>query len=518
MLKERIGSLLEILSAGLHEKEEAIRLSLLSSIAGESLFLLGPPGVAKSLLARKLKHAYKDATSFEYLMGRFSTPDEIFGPISIKNLKNEDKYERLVENYLPDADIVFLDEIWKASPAIQNSLLTALNEKLFRNGQQEIKLKIKGIIAASNELPTEEGLEAIWDRFIIRLLITGIKHQEAFNEMIIESNDLYEDMVPEELKITDEEYRRWHEEIDSIELPQEVLHVINVIRNKIMAKNIEGEEGGHGDIYISDRRWKKIVRLLRTSAFLNDRQAVDVMDCFLIICCIWNKESESEVMNEIVVDTVRGDAYQGGLDLQLLKTELQELQKEIEEDTKETVDVLRNIPKKYNNGLYKITGFVGEDNSKDDNMQAFIEKNKFEGLKKSSKKSAIYFGCYGSAMKYKKVYTVRKNAEDELVINNETYSIETEWKTKKEINCRKPSKANKDRWDHKIVKYNQFCKRRLLKIAEYKKRDMEHAVANLFVNSKFSDILFANLDSTSEQIDSLKLEIDKIKDSYESIN
>ncbi len=214
-------------------------MTLLSAVAGESIFLLGAPGVAKSLIARRLKYAFKDGSSFEYLMNRFSTPDEIFGPVSIKQLRDEDKYQRVVENYLPSATVVFLDEIWKAGPSIQNALLTILNEKIYRNGDVVIDpVPMKALISASNELPSKgEGLEALWDRFLVRIVVDGVQDKQNFNDMISKSLNSYSDTVTELLKISNNEYNKWSKEIDNIEIPENVFNVIHVIRKYIDQHN-----------------------------------------------------------------------------------------------------------------------------------------------------------------------------------------------------------------------------------------------------------------------------------------
>ncbi|MFW5797658.1 MAG: AAA family ATPase, partial [Spirochaetota bacterium] len=234
MIHDRVGRLLEAMEHGVYEREDAVRLAFLATAAGESVFFLGPPGVAKSLIARRLKFAFRDATSFEYLMGRFSTPDEIFGPISIQRLKQEDRYERITDRYLPDADIVFLDEIWKAGPPIQNALLTALNEKRFRNGTREIRIPMKGLVSASNHIPeTDESRHAFWDRFLIRLPLRAIEEDEHFYRLLTDAMDEHEDTVPAELKVTEEEYAQWQRIRPTVELPRPVLRLLSRLRRRL---------------------------------------------------------------------------------------------------------------------------------------------------------------------------------------------------------------------------------------------------------------------------------------------
>ena len=311
---ERFKLLLQEMNRGIYEKNTEISLSLLAALAGESVILLGPPGVAKSMVARQLKTAFRDARSFEYLMSRFSTPDEIFGPVSIQKLKTSDTYERAVEGYLPTADVVFLDEIWKAGPAIQNTLLTVINEKIFRNGNHEMHLPLKLLVAASNELPAKgEGLEALWDRFVIRIESRPIKLEKNFRAMLLESHadfsgstgvlghaDFADNADSSDLKITAEEYAEWAEKIGKIGVKEEVLDAISAIRKSLRAVNVD-EAAERRNIYVSDRRWKNIVRLLRTSAFMQDREEVDICDLLPIYHCLWQEPEERDAIRCIVI-------------------------------------------------------------------------------------------------------------------------------------------------------------------------------------------------------------------------
>lgn len=299
-IKERISLLLEEMNRGVYEKEVEVGLSLLAALAGESILLLGPPGVAKSMVARRLKKAFVNARAFEYLMSRFSTPDEIFGPVSISRLKESDTYERVVDGYLPTADVVFLDEIWKAGPAIQNTLLTVINEKLFRNGNTEIKLPLKLLVAASNELPAQgEGLDALWDRFLIRVISTCVKREETFYQMLLDE-EVEEDDEVGKWQITDEEYRLWQEEIVRVTVPMTILACITEIRQGLGKVEVQGSEV-HRNVYVSDRRWKNIVRLLKASAFVHGRTEVTLSDLLPVYHCLWSEPDERTDIRQIVI-------------------------------------------------------------------------------------------------------------------------------------------------------------------------------------------------------------------------
>ena len=514
-VRERVKGLLERLNTHLYEKEKVIGLAFLSAIAGESIFLLGPPGVAKSMAARRLKFAFENAKSFEYLMGKFSTPDEVFGPVSISKLKNEDKYERLTDKYLPGANIVFLDEIWKASPPIQNSLLTVLNEKIYRNGEQEFRVDIRGLISASNELPLKgEGLEAIWDRFLIRLIVGGIESEDLFNEMITLPNiKQKKELVEDELKITDQEYSSWQQQIDGVDIPVHILGLIGHLRRTIRQRNLTAESDGQ--MYISDRRWKKITQLLRTSAFLHDRSAVIVMDCFLIQDCIWDRADQVKEAYDLVLGSIANYGYRRLIDFNPILEEHDALRKEILEATQIVQRELVPVRKIYKDTkgeiFHRVANFWGD-------TDAFLRKSDFPKIEKDGKAYVPIFEATGKS--YRPFQTAEILLTDTFTIINKgrELPIETVEEEQETIIPKKPSAGMIKIWDSQVKLLLDRCEKNVQLLEKQKQKDTPHIQSHLFVDVSFAEHVLDSLNKSINDLLNLRLDIQKTKHEYESMD
>ncbi len=512
-IREKIKNILDFVAKGVYEKDEVIRLALLTSLAGESIFLLGPPGVAKSLIARRLKYAFRDGKSFEYLMNKFSTPDEIFGPVSIKKLKDEDKYERLTDKYLPGANIVFLDEIWKAGPAIQNALLTILNEKIYRNGEQEVQVNIRGIISASNEVPYHgEGVDALWDRFLVRYFIKEIKNSNNFLKMITATEDVYGDEVPEEVKITDEDYLTWSKAIDKIELPPEVLNTIQLIKHKLAEFN-ESQASAENKIEVFDRRWKKIVRLMRTSAFLNGREKVDLMDCFLIAHCLWGRPEQMDRVMDLVSETIRKHGYTLALNLQTLKQELKDFEEEVYQETKIQNKVFKNELISVEKDYYEVL----------DIKQYFdgflIKKADFAKLNRDENVSvSLYDENQALTNRLNAKLSTEENSI-EIFYNSKTtrYPLKTQKAETTEVILKKPHPVILKYWDERIETLQKYILEQKAKLNQESPDELNHLQENLFVHPNLSQIVEANMKDVIKTLDTLELRVEKLAFYYQSL-
>jgi MoxR-like ATPase len=521
-IKERIKALLDQLNTGIFEKEEVMALALLSSIAGESIFLLGPPGVAKSLIARRLKYAYKDAKVFEYLMSRFSTPDEIFGPVSIEELK-KDKYLRITENYLPSAEVVFLDEIWKAGPSIQNALLTILNEKRFRGAKNEenkieIKVPMKALISASNELPAKDdeekgqGLEALWDRFLVRLIVEGIKDQKNFNEMITMSQNLFDEDEKVDGSIENNEYGEWSKKIDQITVPENIFNVIDVIRKKIEGKKEKEEENKKHIWYVSDRRWRKIVRLMRASAFVNDRSEVDLMDCFLIKHCVWNEESQIQTVSGFVNDAIEKYGYTKEIDFKGIGDELVNFKTEIDEETKFIKDTRVNVLASVHNDYYEILNPPNQNSN-------LISQNEFKNLSNENKNMYLYYWHSSwNQIQNNYTYNIRKgNSKFSIIINDKEYNLKTKTKGEKRQATKKPHPKVEEDWDNRVNGFLQHTDGMKNQIEQYRNKDLAHLRTNLFVEPELANIVESHITKTQKDIEKIELEIREIQHNYKKL-
>ncbi|MEZ8286234.1 ATPase RavA domain-containing protein [Vibrio splendidus] len=333
LLSERINKLAHALSDGVYEREDTIKLCLLAALAGESVFLLGPPGIAKSLIAKRLIQAFDNSSYFEYLMTRFSTPEEVFGPLSIQELKDNGRYVRLTEGYLPTAQVVFLDEIWKAGPAILNTLLTVVNEKTFKNGSEIERVPMRLLVSASNELPDEDsGLEALYDRMLVRVFVNRIQNKQNFKSMLTTGTS-QEAVIPKGLAITDIEYHQWQKELDKLELTDNSFNKLFELKTMLEETVKKQGSSSESELYVSDRRWKKAVKLLKASAFFSGRDSVNPLDIMLLQDCLWHSPESRDVVRSVVKDFALNRAFdqqESKAQIEMSREELEEIQDDVE--------------------------------------------------------------------------------------------------------------------------------------------------------------------------------------------
>ncbi|MBE7173548.1 MAG: AAA family ATPase [Williamsia sp.] len=290
---EKLNRTLSYIKSAFIGKDEIIDLLGIGLVARENAFLLGPPGTAKSALAQHLSACIEGGKNFEYLLTRFTEPGELFGPFDIRKLK-EGELVTNTEGMMPEASLVFLDEIFNANSAILNSLLMALNEKVFRRGKETKKLPALMFIGASNVLPEDEALHALLDRFLIRIRCDYVD-PDLLGELLLAGWALENRVVVERPSIAPDEIKLLQQTAKTVDLSPVRKQYVDLVHN-LRSTGIK----------VSDRRAVKIQNLVAASALISNRMAATLSD-FWVLKYIWDTEEQIEILAGMIDHVIQKD-------------------------------------------------------------------------------------------------------------------------------------------------------------------------------------------------------------------
>jgi len=312
-LKEEIQILCAGFSSHFIERDEEIRGAILAILSNENILYLGPPGTAKTYLAQNICNSIKGAEFFSYLLTRFTTPEEIFGPLSLQSLER-DEFRRKTEGCLPSSHIAFLDEIFKANSSILNSLLTILNERRFHNGTDIINTPLLTVFGASNELPEEdENLEALYDRFLFRYDVRYIQSPDNVRTLLFCTDTSFNPPVT----LTTDKVAQIRNQARSVSIPEEVQNSILSLKRQLEHQDGEDDE----NVRVSDRRWKKITGVLKVAAAANGTKTVDRTMLLLLQHLLWDLPEQKDLIRSIIIEHM----VTGGTDTKRLEVGIRQV-------------------------------------------------------------------------------------------------------------------------------------------------------------------------------------------------
>lgn len=292
---EKLNTVLNHVKDTFVGKNDVIDLLGICLLAKENAFLYGPPGTAKSAIVRTLAQTVKDGKNFEYLLTRFTEPNEIFGPFDIRKLK-EGELLTNTEGMMPEASMVFLDEIFNANSAILNSLLMALNEKIFKRGKETKHLPALMFVGASNVLPEDEALNALFDRFLIRINVDYV-HPDLLHQVLLAGRKLENNTETETPEILSKEIKELQDLCKTVDLRP----IYEVYLNTVISLRNTG-------IAISDRRAVKMQNLIAASALICGRTEAILSDLW-VLKHIWDTEEQIEILEGIINRTIEKDDH-----------------------------------------------------------------------------------------------------------------------------------------------------------------------------------------------------------------